>query len=378
MPVSLRFLDGQIAHMRRLGLDVAAVSSGGPELEAFGSAHGIDTHAVDMPRRITPLADVAALRTLVRVLRRVRPTIVHSHTPKGGLLGMIAAAIARVPVRIYHMRGLPLMEATGAKRVLLTLSERTSCALAHRVFCVSHSIRDVAIERGICPPGKIVVLAGGSGQGVDATGRFDPARHPDARDRRRAALGIPADAFVVGFIGRIVRDKGVIELEQAWRLLRERVPRARLLLVGPIEPQDPVPPDVLARLRADERVVMPGVDYDTPALYAAMDVVALPSYREGFPNVPLEAAAMERPVVASRVPGCTDAVVDGETGRLVPVRDAAALAAAILEYAADPALRERHGRNARARVLRDFRRERIWDAVAAEYRRLLAAAGIAP
>lgn len=376
VPMSLGFLRGQTGFVAARGFEVTAVSSPGDELEAFGRRESVAVRAVEMPRRITPLHDLRAVNGLRRVLREVRPQIVHAHTPKGGLLGMIAATLSRVPVRIYHMRGLALMGATGRRRRLLYLTEWLSCRLAHSVLCVSHSIREIAIAEGLCPPEKIRVLAGGSGQGVDAEGRFDPRNlPPDARAETRARCGIPDAAVVLGFVGRIVRDKGIVELEEAWRALRGEFPELHMLLVGPFEPQDPVPAEVEERLRGDPRVHLVGMDRETPLYYAAMDLVVLPTYREGFPNVPLEAASMQRAVVATRIPGCTDAVEDGVTGTLVPPREAAPLAHAIRAYLSDPALRRRHGEAGRARVLRQFRREPIWEAIHQEYRRLLERAG---
>ncbi|MBA2670743.1 MAG: glycosyltransferase, partial [Gemmatimonadetes bacterium] len=276
--------------MQERGFEVHAVSSPGEELHAFGREQGVPVSAVTMERRITPLRDMVALALIYRVLRRVRPTVVHTHTPKGGLLGMIAAWLARTPVRVYHLRGLPLLSATGTKRLLLRWADQLACRLAHQVICVSHSIRDEAIQEGLCPPEKIKVLLGGSGNGVDATGRFHPERlAKDVRCATRRHLGIPAAATVIGFVGRIVRDKGIVELAEAWERLREEHPQARLLLVGPFEPQDPVPTEIDARLREDPRVHLAGTDWNTPPLYAAMDLVVLPTYREGFPNVPLEA-----------------------------------------------------------------------------------------
>ena len=158
----------------------------------------------------------------------------------------------------------------------------------------------------------------------------------------------------------------------AWRTLSSEFPDAYLLVVGPFEARDALPPDVVERLRGDARVRLVGPRDDTPQLFSAMDVVALPTYREGFPNVPLEAAAMARPVVATTVPGCTDAVADGVTGSLVPPRDAAALATALRAYLVDPELRAQHGRAGRERVLREFRQEAVWGAIEREYERLLA------
>jgi lipopolysaccharide/colanic/teichoic acid biosynthesis glycosyltransferase/glycosyltransferase involved in cell wall biosynthesis len=372
VPMSLGFLRGQVQFMEERGFRFHALCSPGADLDEFGRRHGVPVFGVEMPRSITPLRDLAAVRRIVRVIQRVRPHIVHAHTPKGGLLGMIAAALTGVPVRIYHMRGLPLMGAAGPKRRLLRWTERLSCALAHRVFCVSNSLRDVALGEGLCPPEKITVLAGGSGQGVDADGRFNPDRlGGPARAEARARLGIPAGAPVIGFVGRLVRDKGIVELTDAWRRLRAEFPDAHLLLVGPFEPQDPIPAEVVAFLQNDPRVHLTGMDWDTPPLLAAMDLLVLPTYREGFPNAPLEAAAMRLPVVATRIPGCVDAVAEGITGTLVPPSDAAALTTAIRAYLEDPDLRCRHGNAGRERVLREFRQEVIREAVHREYGELL-------
>ncbi len=377
VPETLLFLAGQPAFLHARGFEVHAVSSPGPLLAKFAEDEGVEVHAVEMARAITPARDLAALVQLRRVLARVRPDVVDAHTPKGGLLGMMAARFAGVPVRIYHLHGLRYLTAHGALRRVLLATERLAAALATRVVCVSHSVAAIAVRDGIAPRGKVKVLLGGSINGVDAAGRFRPAPDDEARRAARAALGLPPDARVLGFVGRIVREKGVVELFEAWRALREELPDLRLVLVGPREPQDPIPPEVAAALDADPRVRCAGVDWDTPRWFRAMDVVALPSWREGFPVVPLEAAAMALPVVATRVPGCVDAVVDGVTGRLVPPRDPSALAAALRSYLADPALRASHGAAARGRVLADFEQGRFWSALRAEYLSALAEAGVA-
>ncbi|WP_276522370.1 glycosyltransferase family 4 protein [Kallotenue papyrolyticum] len=363
--------------MQRHGFLVEALSSPGPLLERFGAREGVRVHAVEMARRITPLQDLVAIARLWRRLRAIRPHIVHAHTPKAGLLGMIAAWLARVPVRIYHIHGLPLMTASGHKRWLLRWSEKISCWLAQQVLCVSHSIRDVAIAETLCPAAKIKVLLGGSINGVDAQGRFSPASmDAPARRAARESLGIPHDALVIGFIGRVVRDKGVEELVAAWRLIRDQFPTLHLIVAGPFEPYDPVSPEAEATLRRDPRIHLTGWVDDTLSIHASIDILALPTYREGFPVVPLEAAAMAVPVVATRIPGCIDAVQDGVTGTLVPVGDVAALAEAIRSYILDPDLRRQHGRAGRERVLREFQQEAIWEATLQEYLRLLRRRGL--
>jgi glycosyltransferase involved in cell wall biosynthesis len=371
VPLSLGFLKGEIRDGVARGMRIVAISSPGDELESFGSELGVPVAGVSMARRITPGQDLVAIWRMFRLLRNLRPHIVHAHTPKGGLLGMIAAWLARVPVRVYDLWGLPFMTAAGSRRLMLLWTERVSCALAHRVLSVSHSLREVALSTNLCSADKITVLLAGSGHGVDAAGVFDPSRHAHARNDARDQLGIPRDAVVVGFVGRIVRDKGVVELVRAWESLRDVYPALHLLVVGRLEPQDPVPPDVESVLTTDPRIHLAGWATQPAPLYAAMDVVALPTYREGFPNVPLEAAAMSLPVVATRVPGCVDAVQDGVTGTLVPVRDSRALADAIAAYVSDPACRDAHGQAGRARALRDFRPEPFWDALYEQYERLL-------
>jgi glycosyltransferase involved in cell wall biosynthesis len=230
----------------------------------------------------------------------------------------------------------------------------------------------VAIADRVCVDERIRVLVNGSSNGVDAAVRFDPSRITDnARAGIRADSGVPANAVLIGFVGRVVRDKGVVELAQAWTMLREEYPEIHLFVVGPFESQDPVPIETETLLRLDPRVHLLGEQSNLPPLYRAMDVVALPTYREGLPNVLLEAAAMELPVVATRIPGCVDAVNDGVTGTLVPPADPDALARALRRYLDDPALRRRHGEAARERVLAKFRPEAIWAATYQEYVELL-------
>lgn len=372
VPQSLVFLRGQIGFMKARGFDITVICSPGADLDDFGLSEQVRVIGVEMPRRVTPVADLASVARLVGILRHIRPHIVHSHTPKGGLLGMLAATVARVPARVYHMRGLPMETAKGARRALLAGTERVSTALASEVLCVSSSLRQSAVAAGIVRPERIQVLLSGSGNGVDASGRFNPELvGREARNETRASLGIPQDATVVGFVGRLVRDKGLVELSRAWRSLNAARPGARLLVVGEHEPRDPVPEEVRRMLDEDPTIRTVGFQRNIERFYAAMDVLVLPTYREGFPNVLLEAGAMGLPVVATRASGCVDAVVDESTGLLVPVGDAAALARALGRYLDDPGLRERHGRAGRRRVEDSFVQERLWDALAATYERLI-------
>lgn len=367
---SLPFIREQVAEARRLRMNVVVITSKDERLDRFGAELGVRTIGVEMPRRVSPLGDWESLQRLTRTFERLQPQIVHSHTPKGGLLGTLAAEAARVPVRIYQMRGLPYVTLEGPLRWITMTTERLSCRAATRVVCQSRSLLATSAADRLCEPGKaIVVLEGGNG--VDATNRFEPSRQSRHRAALRQEWGFGDDALVFLFVGRLVRDKGVPELLEAFAGVHQAAPSARLVLAGPIEERDALDAGTLARLKSPG-VLHLGFRKDTEALYAASDVVVLPSHREGFPNVPLEAASMERPVVSTRVPGCTDAVADQVTGLLAPVNDARALSEIMSRYAADPALRRRHGSNGRARVLRAFRREAIVDAMMALYRSELA------
>ncbi len=336
---------GRMRFLQVHGFGWEVISSPGYGLDEFGRREGVDVHAVRMTRTITPLRDLITLYHLWRRLRRRRPTIVDAHTPKGGLLGMTAAWLAGVPVRVYHVHGLPLLVAGGIKRMLLRWSDWVAGRFAHRVVCVSYSIRQAALDQRLFAPEKIRVLGHGTINGVDSAFRFNPVRiGRDAGRRVRASLGIPDEARVLGFIGRVVRMKGVVELAQAWRDLRQRYPDSHLIVVGPFESKDAVPAGVRQELANDPRVhLISGWVDDTTPYYAAIDVLSLPSHREGFPSALLEAAAMELPVVTTAIPGCVNAVVNGVTGTVVPPFDTVALADAVATYFTDATRRREHG-----------------------------------
>lgn len=369
VPVSLLFFTDHIANAKARGLEVHVLSSPGHHLRKLAEAEKVVPHEVQMYRGISPLRDLVAIFKTWRVLRTIRPDIVHAATPKGGLIGMIAASMNKVPIRIFHILGFRFVTTTGVKRWLLCLSERVACALCHKAICVSNSIQQVAIEERICKPAKASVPAKGSVNGIDAA-RFSPGGSEE-RIRCRGKFGIPEGAFVVGYVGRVVRDKGLMELVMAWQNLRISFPTMRLLIAGWFESQDPLPSEIEQLLRSDPSIYLAGEVSEILNVYKAIDLLVLPTYREGFPLVLLEAAAMGLPAVATSVSGCVDAVQDGITGTLVPPYDSAALADAIGRYAQDEALCTRHGMAARDRVLRDFRSEDVASALWYEYEHLM-------
>lgn len=358
--------------MKARGFDIEYIASPGELLDKYGTQEKVPVHGVKMNRRIRILQDIAAVFMLVKTIKKIKPAIVHSHTPKAGLLGMIAAFLTHTPVRIYHMRGIVYINATGVKRLILRWAEKISCRLAHRVLCNSSSLRSFVISDRICNDHKIMTLAKGSGQGVDASGLFNPENiHISDRQRLRSSHSIPEEAIVIGFVGRITIEKGIWELAQAWKILKKEFSNIYLLMAGPFEELDPLPEELKKFIVDDSRIVLLGVRFDMPKVYSMIDIFVLPSYREGFSNALLEAAAMQLPVVTTDAIGCRDAVESNITGKLVPVRDFKTLASALREYIQNPELRKQHGEAGRIRIQRDFRPEDIWKALHHEYRELL-------
>jgi glycosyltransferase involved in cell wall biosynthesis len=372
VPHTLHFLVGQIGFMQSQGFEVEVASSADEKLDIFLEREPVTHHAVEMSRALSPLRDLQSLRQLVRLLRERQPDIVHAHTPKAGMLSMIAAWITNVPVRIYHVHGLRFATLTGWKRALLISCEKLACRLATQVLCVSRSARSMAIQNQLVDRKKIKVLLRGSINGMDTEGRFNPNNVDfEAARSLREKLNIPQDAVVIGFLGRLVRDKGIEELVAAWQAIRDAAPHARLLIVGDHEPQDPISTQAKDTLDHDPRIHRVGYDPETPRLFATMDIFCLPSYREGLPYVALEASSMQLPVVATRVTGCVDAVEDGLTGTLVTVRDVEALANALLRYLADESLRKWHGAAGRKHIQENFQPTEMWVAMKKEYERQL-------
>lgn len=368
---ALGLMRGQLATVSERGFDVTVAASPSWELDEVTEREGVPTIGVPMNREISPFQDLVALYRLVRVMKQVRPDIVNAGTPKAGLLGMLAARIANVPARIYVLRGLRLETTSGLKRLLLKTTERIASACAHQVVCVSDSMRQVYVAQKLAPAWKCMLPGRGSSNGIDVS-RFEKTdeRFQTARDIRRK-LGIPLDAPVVGFVGRLTRDKGIVDLTEAFRAVQKTHPDVRLLLVGEFESGDPVPPDTINSLRANPAVCVAGFSKDPSDFYSVMDLFAFPSYREGFPNVPLEAAAASIPVIGFAATGTVDAVVNGKTGTLVPLGDVPGLANAISTYLSNDLIRFQHGRAGFERAKNEFRNEVIWDAMCNLYTSML-------
>jgi glycosyltransferase involved in cell wall biosynthesis len=285
---------------------------------------------------------------------------------------MIAAAAARVPVRIYLLRGLRVETLHGWQRRILLGTEWLASRLAQHVVCNSFSLRNTFLELRLGPPSKVTVLGAGSSNGVD-TIRFHPCSSTDEESARlRRALGFNADERIIGFVGRLTRDKGICDLLEAYDEVVHNLNQTRLLLVGDFETGDPLPKDVIARIVGDDRIVVTGFVDDTAPYYRLMDLLVFPSYREGFPNAPLEAAASAVPVVGYGATGTVDAVSDGETGLLVDVADSQGLAKGICRLLDDALLAEKMGVAARQRAVTVYDSRKVWQYWVDLYRKRIA------
>lgn len=329
---------------------------------------GVSLYHVPMRREIAPINDSLALIQLFSLLLRLRPTIVNAGTPKAGLLGMVASRLAQIPVRIYQLHGLRLETATGWRRNLFMLAERLACTCSQKVLCVSRSLESKVVELEVCKPQKLVVLGSGSCAGIHCA---DYAPDPDrlaAAAAMKKRLGIPPVAPVVGFIGRLTKDKGIVELLTAFTLIREKVCGAHLLLVGPFEQGDPIPEQ--ARQQINEDPYIHHVHWtDDPRPYLHLiDVCVLPSYREGLPGVLLEAAATGTPIVATRATGVIDVVVNDETGLVSHIGDVQSIADNLLKVLLDPELARKLSGRARSKVEADFSRDKVLQRLEVFYR----------
>ncbi len=412
VPISLDKLLGRQLSFMNTHFDVTAVSADEQELRRVASKYGVAHYHVEMTRAITPLKDSAAVWKLYRFLRKEKPEMVHSHTPKAGLVGMMAAYFAGVPVRMHTVAGLPLLEATGTKRKVLNLVEKITYAFATKVYPNSFAMRDIVISEGFCAPEKLKVLANGSSNGID-TEYFSPSAIPLVTTTAlRAELGIKDDDFVFIFVGRLVGDKGINELVEAFvkgkakgfcyakefasPSVADRYDRVevedkveakgeveaesdfmrhgrnvKLLLVGPLEGDlDALLPETLEAIETHPDIISVGYQDDVRPYFAISDALVFPSYREGFPNVVMQAGAMELPAIVTDINGCNEIITEGENGLIIPVKDAAAIQQAMEKMVSDTVGYYTMKENARPMIESRYRQEVVWQALLEDYRRV--------
>lgn len=376
VPQSLySLLKGQLKFMSKSGFDVIGVSSPGEELKQVEVQEGIPTYAVPMTRTIAPFKDLVSLYKLYKIIRKEKPQIVHTHTPKAGTLGMLAAKLAGVPHRLHTIAGLPLLEATGNKRKLLNAVEKTTYACATKIYPNSYGLNEIIHQHKFTTQKKLKVLANGSSNGID-TSYFDPGLFSaEEKQKLRQQLKIDQNELVFVFVGRLVGDKGINELVAAFKALSHspESPKAKLLLVGAFETAlDPLLTETLEEIELNPQILAVGYQKDVRPYFAISDCLVFPSYREGFPNVVMQACAMGLVSIVSDINGCNELIVDGDNGYIVPVKNMEAIKVRMIEIYKAPVKHQKMGAKSRERMQQKYEREFVWNAYLNEYKRLLA------
>ena len=377
VPISFKvLLKGQLRFMASNGFDVKGVSSEGEELKEVRENEGIMMEAINMSRKITPFQDLKSLWEMWNFLRKEKPQIVHTHTPKAGIIGMLAARLAGVPHRLHTVAGLPLMEATGIKRKILNFVEKLTYSSATRVYPNSKGLYDFILQNNFTQSNKLKIIANGSSNGINTT-FFSPEQVSETEKAAlREKLNIQPDDFVFVFVGRIVSDKGINELIKAFSELQtaenNELTGIKLLLVGGLESDlDPLNPETLAEINQNKDIISAGFQQDVRPFFAISDALAFPSYREGFPNVVMQAGAMGLPSIVSDINGCNEIIVEGENGLIIPSKNVEKLKEKMLTLAKDKNLYVKLKENSRRMIENRYEQSVVWNALLEEYEGLL-------
>ena len=377
VPLSLKvLLKGQLRFMASNGFDVKGVSSEGEELREVHENEGIAVEAITMSRKITPFQDLKSLWEMWNFLRKEKPQIVHTHTPKAGIIGMLAARLAGVPHRLHTVAGLPLMEATGTKRKILNFVEKLTYSSATRVYPNSKGLYDFILQNNFTQSNKLKIIANGSSNGIDTT-FFSPDQVTEIEKvTLREKLNIQPDDFVFVFVGRIVSDKGINELIKAFSQLQavenNEPAGIKLLLVGGLENDlDPLNPETLAEINQNKDIISVGFQQDVRSFFAIADALIFPSYREGFPNVVMQAGAMGLPSIVSDINGCNEIIIEGENGLIIPSKNVEKLKEKMLTLAKDKNLYTKLKGNSRRMIENRYEQSVVWNALLEEYEGLL-------
>lgn len=370
IPLSLKvLLRGQLRYMSDY-FEVIGVSSNDKELEEVKNEEGIEVVPIEMSRKITPIQDIKSLLKTYNYLKKVQPKIVHTHTPKAGIVGMLAAKLAGVPIRLHTVAGLPLMEATGNKRKILDFVEKLTYSSATKVYPNSQGLYNFILQNKYTSVDKLKVIGQGSSNGIDTT-FFSRLQIPEEKQSQlKKELNIHPDDFVFVFVGRLVGDKGINELIEAFSKLKTQ--HLKLLLVGPLESElDPLQGETLNEIETNSNIISVGFQKDVRSYFAIANALVFPSYREGFPNVVMQAGAMELPSIVSDINGCNEIIVEGKNGTIIPVKNTEVLKIAMQKMIEDKNLYHQLKKNARPMIQSRYEQSVVWDALLEEYNLLL-------
>ncbi|MDP5082552.1 MAG: glycosyltransferase family 4 protein, partial [Winogradskyella sp.] len=369
---SLRgLLKGQLNFMNG-HYDILGVASNHNNLfEKIQEDEGIRTINVNMTRKITPFRDLKATYQLYRIIKREKPFIVHSHTPKAGTLGMLAAKLAGVSNRLHTIAGLPLLESTGNKRRLLNLVEKFTYSCATIILPNSFGMKKIILEEGFCKAPKLKVLGNGSSNGIDVEHFSNDNINKIETENLKKELNICSETTVFLFIGRVVKDKGINELVEAFEQISNENPNSKLLIVGPSEDHlDPIDHKTKLIIESNSNIHAVGHKDDIRPYVFISDIFVFPSYREGFPNVVLQASCMEKPCIVSDINGSNEIITHNYNGLIVPPKDTTALKDAMIYLLKNPNRRLELAGNSRSNIVNKYKREVIWNEMLNLYRSL--------
>jgi glycosyltransferase involved in cell wall biosynthesis len=361
-PQMAGFLRGHLSAMKASGFSPIIISpEETPQIKKLVHEEGAQLFIAPMERNISLVKDVRGIFQLTHLLWKIKPEITVTIGPKAGLLGGVASTWVDTPCRIQTKWGIRLETAQGILRLVLMIADKIAASCAHFILCDSHSGKQRTTELYLAPAQKISVIANGSANGID-TNRFEfNATNQTVAEQFRKELGILPNDPLVGFVGRINLDKGIVELVDSWRKIKAKIPRATLAVIGENECKSSAELKALNELKECAGVKILGARSQIEGLFLAMDVLLLPSHREGFGVVVLEAAAMKVPTVGFKVTGMKDSVVNHQTGVLVELGDTNGLAQSTINYLLDPSLKQKHGEAGRKRVFEDFQQITVWE-----------------
>lgn len=369
VPLSLeKLLTGQL-HFMSSFYNVIAVSSDVKRLEKYGEQEKVAVFPIEMTRQITPVKDVLAVIKLYFFLKKTKPFIVHTHTPKAGIVGMLASKLAGVPNRLHTVAGMPLLEQRGLKRKILDFVEKLTYSCATKVYPNSFKMKDIIIENAYCPTSKLKVLGNGSSNGIN-TSYFDES-HFSENDKAslKSELGISPTDFVFVFVGRIVADKGINELIAAFIDIQKLRKEVKLLLVGPFEQElDPLNEETLNQINSNKSIISVGYQLDVRPYFAISNSLVFPSYREGFPNVVMQAGAMGLPCIVTDINGCNEIIENQKNGCIIPVKNQKVILESMINFIDDKEQFFEMQQNARNMIVSRFDQQFMWDIILKEYR----------
>ena len=369
VPISLeKLLENQAKYFKNY-FNIIIVSSQKDKLEEIGKQQGVNVFFIPFTRKITPIKDIIATYKRYRYLVKEKPTVIHTQTPQAGIVGMLASFLARIPIRMHTVGGLPLMESKGVKRILLNYVEILTYALATNVYSNSFGLLKFIIDNNFCKKNKIKVLCNGSSNGIDLR-FFDPLKiKTNEKNQLMSSLGIKNKDFIFLYVGRLVRDKGINELVYAFKRLLLKNKKFKLLLVGNFEEElDPLKKDVIDEINSNPNILFVGYQKDIRPYLAISNCFVFPSYREGFPNVILQAGAMNVPCIVSNINGCNEIIKNRINGILISRKDVGELKEAMLKISKDDDLRNKLSKNSRQIILKNFDQKSIWESLRNEYK----------